>query len=102
MSFRLVEVETDNCVENCPKIIVADGRITVATKNNFVSFLATVKPGRAPLLLHSDGGDLSAALEMAQAIRSLGIATSVAKVKDKGKRVLPASFSVGVCRGIAQ
>jgi hypothetical protein len=82
MSFRLLPLEdARRCGSQCAQAIVADGEITNATPQEFLSFVANNVQGnvRAVVFLNSPGGRVVASMELGQLFRKLGVAAIVAR-----------------------
>jgi hypothetical protein len=82
MSFRLLPLEdASRCGSQCAQAIVADGEITNATPQEFLSFVAQNLQGnvRAVVFLNSPGGRVVASMELGQLFRKLGVAAIVAR-----------------------
>ena len=82
MTFRLLPLEdSSRCGYQCAQAIVADGEITNATPQEFLSFVSNNLHGnvRAVVLLNSPGGRVVASMELGRIFRKLGVAAIVAQ-----------------------
>ena len=91
MSFTLVTVgDAARCGDRCPLAIAAEGEITNATPDEFVSFVRSNARSdmRSVVFLDSPGGKVVSSMELGQAFRRLGIAAIVARPTDgSGSRI---------------
>ncbi len=67
------------CEPNCPEWIAAQGPITAETPARLRQVMQSLKGRKLPVLLHSLGGDVDAAIAMARMIRAAGLNTAIAK-----------------------
>ncbi|GAC1334486.1 MAG: hypothetical protein NVSMB26_17300 [Beijerinckiaceae bacterium] len=84
MSFRLVPLEDPGrCGAQCAQVIAADGEITDATPDQFLSFVRSNVQGnvRSVVFINSPGGKVVASMELGRVFRQLGTATVVARVR---------------------
>lgn len=76
MRFVIVR-STRDCEPLCPEWISAQGRITAETPKRLEKLLASLGDRRLPVVFHSEGGDLDAALAMGRLIRARGLETAI-------------------------
>jgi hypothetical protein len=69
MTVVLVRSAEEGCEPLCPEWIAADGDITAATPGKFRSMLKRASRKGIPIVLHSYGGSVEAALELGRMIR---------------------------------
>lgn len=88
MSFRLVDFgDPARCRASCPQVIAAEGEITARTPQAFLDFVAKhIGSGRlhSIILLHSQGGQVVASMELGQNFRKIGAAAIVARAPSSG------------------
>jgi len=100
MSFRLVDFgRPAKCRQACPQVIAAEGEITSRTPKAFLDFLgAHLGSGRlhSIVLVHSQGGQVVASMELGQTFRKIGAAVVVARVPP-GHAVTDGSLQSGRC-----
>ena len=100
MTFRLVDFGNPaKCRQSCPQVIAAEGEIAARTPQAFVDFIgAHIGSGRlhAIVLMHSQGGQVVASMELGQAFRTMGAAVIVARAPP-GRAVADGSVSPGRC-----
>lgn len=88
MSFRVVDFgDPGSCRSACPQVIAAEGEIVSRTPQAFLDFVgAHIGSGRlhSIVLIHSQGGQVVASMELGQAFRKIGAAAIVARVPAQG------------------
>ena len=72
MQVKLVRASGD-CLVGCPEWIAAQGRIDARTPGEFRAVFAKLGKKRLPVVIHSPGGALGAAMTIAQWIRGRGL-----------------------------
>lgn len=84
MTFRLISVgDRARCGSTCPVVISAEGEITNATPNAFLSFVESnvgTNNLHAIVFLDSPGGKVLASMEFGKILRELGAAAIVGRV----------------------
>ena len=83
MRFVLVKAEGP-CGAACPEWISAEGKIVAETPAAFNALLRTLGKRRPPILLHSPGGHVEAAVEIGRTLRRLGFDTAVGRTRFEG------------------
>lgn len=97
MTFRLANLDSNDCGANCPQVIVADGVIEAETPQAFVDFAkqaAQSQPLRMLIFMNSPGGNVAASMELGAAFRRGRAAVVVAGFASVGWRSGPVR---GVC-----
>lgn len=97
MTFSLVAGEADACGPGCSRWIAAEGAILAATPMAFAEVAQVLGGEKPPVLIHSDGGVVDAAMALGRLVRRAGLATIVARTDRSG--ILPAPALDGVCHG---
>lgn len=97
MTFTLVQGEADACGPGCSRWIVAEGAILAATPTAFLEVSQALGGEKPPLLIHSDGGTVEAAMALGRLVRRAGLATIVARTDRSG--ALPHPAVDGSCHG---
>lgn len=97
MTFSLVAGEADACGPGCSRWIAAEGAILAATPMAFAEVAQVLSGEKPPVLIHSDGGVVDAAMALGRLVRRAGLATIVARTDRSGPRPAPALD--GVCHG---
>jgi hypothetical protein len=69
MAVVVVRSSEEGCEPLCPEWIAADGRITAATPQAFRAAFKTAGTLNLPIILHSPGGDVDAAIAIGRMIR---------------------------------
>jgi hypothetical protein len=110
MTFRPAKLTGVDCQTTCPVWIAAQGLITVQTPDRFKSFIERTKIKHLTVVLHSEGGDLLAAIALGQAIRLANLDTAIGQsIFEMASNMLPtnewipnaAEFkSEGLCQGV--
>ena len=77
MQVFLVHDAGEKCAPDCGDWIAAQGRITPDAVAQFRGLLKTLGPRKLPVLLHSLGGDVNAAMTMGRLIRAHGFDVAV-------------------------
>jgi hypothetical protein len=77
MSFAIVRSAVPGCEPNCPEWIAAEGRIYSGTSARFKKVLKQMGERRLPVIVHSPGGDINAAMRMGRMIRDKGLDVAV-------------------------
>jgi hypothetical protein len=100
MTFRLVEFGNPaKCRQACPQGIAAEGEIASRTPQAFLDFIgAHIRSGRlhSIVLMHSQGGQVVASMELGEAFRKIGAAVIVARAPP-GRAVADGSVFSGRC-----
>ncbi|MGU9980245.1 hypothetical protein ACJ4V0_09390 [Phreatobacter sp. HK31-P] len=97
MAFTLTQGETDACGPGCSRWIAAEGAILAATPLAFLEAVQALGSGKPPVLIHSDGGVVEAAMALGRLMRRAGLATVVARTDRSG--LVPAPGLDGACHG---
>lgn len=97
MIFTLTQGETGACGPGCSRWMAAEGAILAATPTAFLALLQELGADRPPLLIHSDGGMVEAAMALGRLVRQAGLPTIVARTDRSG--ILPAPALDGACHG---
>lgn len=97
MTFTLTQGDADACGPGCSRWIAAEGAILAATPMAFVEVAQALGGEKPPLLIHSDGGVVEAAMALGRLVRRAGLATVVARTDRSGPRPAPALD--GACHG---
>jgi hypothetical protein len=87
MQFRVARMDSPECGQKCPEVIIAEGVIEEGTPLAFVEFArtATFAPGlRNVVFLNSPGGNVVASMELGMAFRQLRVAAVVAGFASTG------------------
>jgi hypothetical protein len=79
MTFRLAHLKGSDCLVSCPAWIAAEGVITTKTPAAFSDFLKATAVTNLAVVLHSQGGDLRAAIALGEEIKSRNLDTSIAQ-----------------------
>lgn len=100
MSFRLVDFGNPaKCKASCPQVIAAEGEITSDTPQAFLDFaVAHIGSGRlhAIVLMHSQGGQVVASMELGAALRAVGAAVIIARAPP-GRAAVNGAVLAGRC-----
>jgi len=93
------EGSAETCGTNCRVLISASGMITADTPREFEVFARERDVRGATIVLDSKGGSVLGAIALGRAFRSLGMTTTVGRIKDAGKRVtvLPRADCQSMC-----
>jgi hypothetical protein len=75
-----VEPGTAGCGKECRRWLYAAGPITPQTPDDFTSFAAPHDLTGATLVLDSEGGSVSGAMELGRKVRALGMRTTVGRL----------------------
>lgn len=67
------------CESNCPQWISADGQIVGSTPNDFRRVIKEMAGKRFPVIIHSPGGDVQAAMAIGRLIRAAKLDVAVGK-----------------------
>ena len=97
MTFRSVNFASDNCVADCPQVIVADGVIEADTPQAFLDFAKQASQSkrlRSVIFINSPGGNVVASMEMGTEFRRLRAAVVVGATQ----RVAPPESRLGLHR----
>lgn len=87
MRFALhQESPTDGCGTNCRRLVAASGMITADTPRDFDNFVRGHDLRGATVVLDSKGGSVLGAIALGRAIRGLGLATTVGRIRDQAGR----------------
>ena len=92
MTFRSVNLVSNDCGADCPQVIVADGVIEAETPQAFVDFAkqaAQSQPLRMLIFMNSPGGNVAASMELGTAFRRVRAAVVVAGFASVGGRSGP-------------
>ncbi len=92
MTFRSVNLDSNDCGADCPQVIVADGVIEVETPQAFVDFAKQASQSQRLLSLifmNSPGGNVVASMELGADFRRLRAAVVVAGFASVGSRSGP-------------
>ena len=92
MTFRSVNFASDNCVADCPQVIVADGVIEADTPQAFLDFAKQASQSkrlRSVIFINSPGGNVVASMELGTEFRRLRAAVVVAGFATVGTRSGP-------------
>ena len=92
MTFRSVNLDSNDCGANCPQVIVADGVIEAETPQAFVDFAKQASQSqrlRSVIFMNSPGGNVVASMELGAAFRRLRAAVVVAGFASVGARSGP-------------
>lgn len=81
MRFLVVRSAPKACEPTCPEWISAEGTITGATPKLFKRVLASLGGRRLPVIITSPGGDVSAAMEIGELIRSNKLDVAVGRTE---------------------
>ena len=79
MRFAVVRSDDKACEPVCPEWISAEGTIKAETPGAFKRLLKGLKGRRLPLIIHSPGGDVDAAMQLGRTIRAAKLDTAVGK-----------------------
>src|SRR6266849_738182 len=93
------EGSAETCGTSCRVLISASGMITADTPREFEAFARERDVRGATIVLDSKGGSVLGAIALGRAFRSLGMTTTVGRIKDAGKRVtvLPRADCQSMC-----
>ena len=93
------EGSAETCGTSCRVLISASGMITADTPREFEAFARERDVRGATIVLDSKGGSVLGAIALGRAVRSLGMTTTVGRIKDAGKRltVLPRADCQSMC-----
>ncbi len=80
------EGPADVCGASCRLLISASGMITADTPRDFEDFVHGRDVHGATVVLDSKGGSVLGAIALGRAIRGLGLATTVGRVRERGGR----------------
>jgi hypothetical protein len=80
--LRFLEGPADACVGACRTFILANGMISAETPREFDNFVRGQDLRGATFVLDSKGGSVHGAMALGRAIRALGLATTVGRVKE--------------------
>src|SRR6266850_4556938 len=100
MRFALhQEGPAEACGANCRVLIAATGMITADTPREFEAFARDRDVRGATIVLDSKGGSVLGAIALGRAVRSLGMTTTVGRIKETAKRVsvLPRAECQSMC-----
>ncbi len=97
MTFTLVQGEAGACGPGCSRWIAAEGAILAATPMAFLEVSQALGGEKPPLLIHSDGGTVEAAMALGRLVRRAGLPTIVARTDRSG--ALPHPAVDGSCHG---
>jgi hypothetical protein len=90
MTFRSVNLDSNDCGVDCPQVIVADGVIEAGTPQAFVDFAKQAPPSRRlRIFMNSPGGNVAASMELGEDFRRLRAAVEVAGFASVGSRSGP-------------
>jgi hypothetical protein len=92
MTFRSVNLDSNDCGADCPQAIVADGVIEAETPQAFVDFIKqALQSGRRRnlIFMNSPGGNVVASMELGADFRRLRAAVVVAGFASVGSRSGP-------------
>ena len=84
MRFAVVRSDEGKCEPVCPEWISAEGAIKANTPAAFKRMLKELKGRRLPLVIHSPGGDVDAAMQLGRMIRKAKLDTAVGKTWFEG------------------
>ncbi|CAM5603602.1 hypothetical protein MAUB1S_10222 [Mycolicibacterium aubagnense] len=79
MRFMVVRSAPKACEPTCPEWISAEGMITGASPKLFKQVLASLGGRRLPVIITSPGGDVSAAMQIGELIRTNGLDAGVGR-----------------------
>ena len=94
MTFRSVNLDSNDCGANCPQVVVADGVIEAETPQAFADFARQeAKAPRLPsvIFMNSPGGNVVASMELGTEFRKLRAAVVIAGFASVGSRSGPVS-----------
>ncbi|RFB78809.1 COG3904 family protein [Methylovirgula sp. 4M-Z18] len=77
MRVVIVSGDDPNCTGHCPRWISAQGNITETTPADFARVLQAMGKDKLPIVIHSSGGVVPAALEIGRMIRAHGLEIAV-------------------------
>jgi hypothetical protein len=77
------ESPADGCNTHCRLLISASGMITADTPRDFESFLRNRDVRGATVVLDSKGGSVLGAIALGRSIRTLGLATTVGRIREQ-------------------
>ena len=83
------EGPADACGAGCRLLVSASGMITADTPRDFDDFVRGHSVRGATVVLDSKGGSVLGAIALGRAIRGLGLATTVGRVRDQAGRAGP-------------
>ncbi len=99
MTFQLVPFgDPDTCKDQCIRVISAEGEITNATPDDFLSFVKkTAKDSRvrSVIFIHSPGGGVLASMRLGEMFRTFGALAIVGRLKQGHAGEGPASYIPG-------
>jgi hypothetical protein len=88
------ESPADGCGAHCRLLISASGMITADTPRDFDNFLRNRDVRGATIVLDSKGGSVLGAIALGRAIRSLGLATTVGRIREQAGHDGPTRRSI--------
>lgn len=97
MTFTLTQGGADACGPGCSRWIAAEGAILAATPVAFLEVSQALGGEKPPVLIHSDGGVVEAAMALGRLVRRTGLVTIVARTDRSG--ALPRPALDGSCHG---
>ena len=96
MNFLIVRDSSQWCEPTCPEWISAEGKIEANTANKLARLLQNPALRKLPLVLHSGGGSINAALAMGRMVRAYKMDTAVGQATLIG--CAPRDRDVGKCK----
>lgn len=81
---RFQEGSAENCGATCRVLIAASGMISAETAKDFDAFARGQDLRGATIVLDSKGGSVHGAMALGRAIRSLGLTTTIGRVREIG------------------
>lgn len=79
MKVLIMRSSKPECEPDCPEWISAQGRIVANTASEFKTVMGKLGTRKLPVLVHSPGGDVKQAQEIARMIRAKGLDVVVAR-----------------------
>jgi hypothetical protein len=86
MRFATYQEGPDGCGATCRTLISASGMITADTPRDFDTFARGRDLRGATIVLDSKGGSVLGAITLGRAIRGLGLATTVGRIREQSGR----------------
>lgn len=84
MSFTVVRLSNPRCEPLCPEWISAEGTLVPESAARFRKFLKTIGDRKLPLVIHSPGGSVDAALSIGKLARKRGMTVAVGATRYAG------------------
>jgi hypothetical protein len=83
---RFVEGPAEACGANCRVLVAASGMIAAETPKDFETFARSQDLRGATVVIDSKGGSVHGAIALGRAIRGLGLATTIGRVREAASR----------------